>query len=65
MKDGMWTVYNRDRPFEIDHGSQGKSAQTYGHQPVYLARNRDNNLFHMVYFKNTYGFNYHSKKNSE
>lgn len=38
IKDGAWTVWNRDRPWEIDNGINGKSGQTYGHQPVYLAR---------------------------
>lgn len=57
IKDGTWTVWNRDRPWEIDRGFNGKSAQTYGHQPVYLARSTYSPNFHLVYFKNTYGFN--------
>ena len=61
IADGWWTVYNRDRPWEIDSGSSFKSKQTYGHQPIYLARNRDTSLFHLIYFKNTYGFNIESK----
>ena len=38
VKDGSWTIWNRDRPWEIDQGSPMNSKQTYGHQPVYLAR---------------------------
>ena len=38
ITDGTWTVWNRDRPWEIDHGLNGKSAQTYGHQPIYLTK---------------------------
>lgn len=38
ITDGIWTIWNRDRPFEIDNGKFGRSGQTYGHQPVYLAR---------------------------
>lgn len=57
LKDGTWTVWNRDRPWEIDSGSSSKSTQTYGHQPVYLAKNIYSSDFHLVYFKNTYGFN--------
>ncbi len=64
VKDGTWSVWNRDRPWEIDHGRAGKSAQTYGHQPVYLARSTLTNNFHLVYFKNTHGFNYDSTSNS-
>lgn len=56
----MWTVWNRDRPWEIDRGSAQKSAQTYGHQPVYLARETVTGKFHLTYFKNTYGFNIES-----
>lgn len=38
LKDGKWTIYNRDKPWKIDHGSISFSDQTYGHHPVYLAR---------------------------
>lgn len=58
IKDGIWTVWNRDRPWEIDVGSGSRSSQTYGHQPVYLARSTYSEDFHLVYFKNTHGFNY-------
>jgi hypothetical protein len=56
MTDGIWTVWNRDRPWEIDEGKHGRSGQTYGHQPVYLAREKKNH-FHLLYYKNTHGFN--------
>ncbi len=36
--DGKWTIWNRDKPWKIDTGQGGVSHQTYGHQPVYLAR---------------------------
>jgi hypothetical protein len=60
MQDGLWTIWNRDRPWEIDDGSVQKSGQTYGHQPVYLAYEKISGMFHLVYFKNTYAFNYES-----
>lgn len=57
IQDGSWTIWNRDRPWEIDGGLFGRSAQTYGHQPVYLARETKTKKFHLIYFKNTYGLN--------
>lgn len=57
MPDGQWTIWNRDRPAEIDTGSETISKQTYGHQPVYLARSTASKLFHMLYFKNVYPMN--------
>lgn len=57
MRDGQWTIWNRDRPAEIDSGSESSSKQTYGYQPVYLARSAENKLFHLVYFKNVYPMN--------
>lgn len=66
IKDGTWTVWNRDRPWEIDVGSKTRSSQTYGHQPVYLAReNSGSQGYHMVYLKNTYGFNFDATKNAK
>jgi len=65
IKDGAWTVWNRDRPWEIDNGINGKSAQTYGHQPVYLARETITKKFHLIYFKNTYGFNLIAGQNTK
>jgi len=38
VTDGKWTIWNRDKPWKIDSGNLGSSDQTYGHQPVYLAR---------------------------
>lgn len=59
VNDGTWTIWNRDRPWEIDEGSPQRSGQTYGHQPVYLAKERSpSGKFHLVYFKTTYGFNF-------
>lgn len=40
VTDGSWTLWNRDRPWKIDEGRKGDSQQTYGHQPVYLARQK-------------------------
>ena len=53
--DGQWTLWNRDKPWKIDHGFPGISDQTYGFQPIYLARNNANKLHHLIYFKNTFG----------
>ena len=55
VTEGKWTIWNRDRPFAIDRGANGQNGQTYGHQPVYLAREKHSKLYHMVYFKNTFG----------
>jgi hypothetical protein len=57
MPDGQWTIWNRDRPAEIDTGSEFQSKQTYGHQPIYLARSNTSKLFHLLYFKNVYPMN--------
>jgi hypothetical protein len=38
MRDGTWAIWNRDRPWEIDNGQPTRAAQTYGFQPLYLAR---------------------------
>lgn len=35
---GLWTIWNRDKPWQIDMGISGRSSSSYGHQPVYLAR---------------------------
>ena len=53
--DGKWTLWNRDKPWKVDKGMPGQSDQTYGFQPVYLARNTGSKLHHLVYFKNTFG----------
>ena len=53
--DGKWSIWNRDKPWKIDRGAQGLSEQTYGHQPVYLAREKQSKLYHLAYFKNTHG----------
>jgi hypothetical protein len=55
LKDGKWTIWNRDKPWKIDKGSLISSDQTYGHHPVYLARERATRLYHLVYFRNTHG----------
>ena len=55
VRDGHWTIWNRDRPWEIDEGLKHKSGQTYGHQPVYLAKEHQMSSYHMTYFKNTHG----------
>ena len=55
MIDGKWTLWNRDKPWKIDRGAPSQSDQTYGFQPIYLARNNVNKLHHLVYFKNTFG----------
>lgn len=57
IKDGLWTLYNRDRPVAIDYGSYKQSGQTYGYHPLYLAKSLYENSFHLVYFKTTFGFN--------
>lgn len=55
VTDGKWTLWNRDKPWKIDRGLTGLSDQTYGFQPLYLARNKQSKLYHLLYFKNTYG----------
>ena len=57
VKDGSWSIWNRDRPWEIDSGSASKSTQTYGYQPVYLAREKSSKQFHIAYFKTVYAMN--------
>ena len=63
VTDGKWTLWNRDKPWKIDQGLPGQSDQTYGFQPVYLARNKDT-LHHLVYFKNTFGLLVDATKNT-
>jgi hypothetical protein len=65
MQDGTWTVWNRDRPWEIDLGLSSKSGQTYGHQPVYLAYENMSGQFHLVYFRNTFAFNYQASAHTK
>lgn len=55
--DGTWSIWNRDRPSVIDTGSAHMSAQTYGHQPLYLARERQSKLYHLTYLKNPFAMN--------
>lgn len=55
VADGLWTIWNRDKPWKIDEGKAGISDQTYGHHPLYLARERESKYFHLTYFKNTNG----------
>ena len=62
--DGKWTLWNRDKPWIIDRGMPGVSQQTYGFQPVYLARNNDNKLHHLIFFKNTFGLLIETTKNA-
>ena len=38
VTNGSWTIWNRDKPWKIDTGMQTISDQTYGFQPIYLAR---------------------------
>ena len=35
IKDGKWTIFNRDRGHIIDHGT---GLQSYGHYPIYMQR---------------------------
>lgn len=63
MNDGKWTIWNRDRPWQIDNG-KGGGQQSYGHHPIYLAQERSNNLFHLTYFKNTHGLAIEASKNT-
>lgn len=63
MIDGQWTIWNRDKPWKIDRGQPGLSDQTYGHQPIYLARNSITKLHHLVYYKNTFGMLVDAKNN--
>jgi alpha-glucosidase (family GH31 glycosyl hydrolase) len=65
VTNGHWTIWNRDKPWKIDQGLQGLSDQTYGHQPVYLAKERASGLYHLVYFKNTFGILLDIVKNSD
>jgi hypothetical protein len=37
VKNGKWTMFNRDHPFEIDHGT---GQQTYGYYPYFLNRGK-------------------------
>lgn len=39
-----------DHPWDIDDGQSGHN--TYGHHPMYLAREKSNK-FHIVYFRNS------------
>lgn len=55
VSDGKWTIWNRDKPWKIDEGKDGISEQTYGHHPLYLARERQSKFYHLAYFKNTNG----------
>jgi hypothetical protein len=55
VKDGKWSLWNRDKPWKVDKGLPGISDQTYGFQPVYLARSTETKLHHFVYFKTTFG----------
>jgi hypothetical protein len=48
----------------IDNGAVGVSEQTYGHHPLYLAREKTSKLHHLIYFKNTNGLQIESKNNS-
>ena len=49
LKDGKWTIFNRDHPFLVDHGD---GHQTYGHYPYYLKKGKKN-YFHLSYFRNS------------
>jgi alpha-glucosidase (family GH31 glycosyl hydrolase) len=42
-------MFNKDHPFEIDHGT---GQQTYGYYPYYLNREKDN-YFHLTYFRSS------------
>jgi alpha-glucosidase (family GH31 glycosyl hydrolase) len=42
-----------------------RSGQTYGHQPVYIAKSSSSPNFHLVYLKNTHGFNLQSSEQSK
>ena len=46
---GNWTIFNRDRGVNIDHGT---GLQTYGYYPFHLQRER-NNFFHVSYLRNS------------
>jgi alpha-glucosidase (family GH31 glycosyl hydrolase) len=62
VTDGKWTIWNRDKPWKIDTGMDGISENTYGHHPLYLARERQSKLYHLAYFKNTNGLFIESNK---
>ena len=64
VADGKWTIWNRDKPWKIDEGKDGISEQTYGHHPLYLARERQSKFYHLAYFKNTNGLFIESRQNS-
>ena len=64
VTDGKWTLWNRDKPWKVDRGQMSVSDQTYGFQPVYLARNQGSKLHHLVYFKNTFGLLIEITKNT-
>jgi len=49
VKDGKWTIFNRDRGFGIDKGT---GDQTYSYFPFYLIREKDN-YFHINYFRSS------------
>jgi hypothetical protein len=49
VKNGKWTIFNKDHPFEIDYGT---GQQTYGYYPYYLNREKDN-FFHLTYFRSS------------
>jgi hypothetical protein len=57
VANGMWTLWNRDRPWVIDSGNPAKSQQTYGHNPLYLAREQESKKFHITYYKNVHAMN--------
>jgi hypothetical protein len=57
MRDGTWAIWNRDRPWEIDQGLPTKATQTYGFQPIYLAREHNSKLFHITFFQTVHAMN--------
>lgn len=65
VTEGRWTIWNRDKAWAIDRGSTGVSDQTYGHHPLYLAREKHTNLYHLAYFKNTYGLLIEATKDAD
>lgn len=65
VTDGSWTIWNRDKPWIIDEGKLGGSDQTYGHHPLYLARERSGKKHHLAYFKNTYGMRIEASKQTD
>ena len=49
LRDGKWTIFNRDRGQVID---KGEGLQTYGYYPFYMQR-ETKNFFHINYLRSS------------